>query len=47
MVQYNLKYWEAGDYKFIIQTPGNTSGKRKGKKEKVKEKATSGLKDFF
>lgn len=33
---------EAGDYKFIIQTP--EQGKNKSK-EKVKEKATSGLKD--
>jgi len=33
---------EAGDYKFIIQTPENLSP---GKQKKVKEKATSGLKD--
>ncbi|MCP9750541.1 hypothetical protein [Ferruginibacter sp. HRS2-29] len=35
---------EAGNYKFNIQTPGNTNGSKK-EKEKVKEKATSGLKD--
>ncbi|RQO68944.1 hypothetical protein DBR40_18330 [Pedobacter sp. KBW01] len=31
---------KAGDYKFIIQTPGKTNGNKK-----VKEKASSGLKD--
>jgi len=33
---------EAGNYKFIIQTPENPNP---GKQKKVKEKATSGLKD--
>lgn len=35
---------EAGNYKFLIQTPGNTNGNN-SKKKKVVEKATSGLKD--
>ena len=34
---------EAGDYKFLIQTPGNTNETQS--KKKVVEKATSGLKD--
>ncbi len=36
---------EAGDYKLIIETPGNNNAP--AKKEKVKEKATSGLKDVI
>ncbi|MGN6292108.1 MAG: MSCRAMM family protein [Chitinophagaceae bacterium] len=37
---------EPGNYKFIIQAPENMNENKKGK-EKVKEKATSGLKDVL
>lgn len=36
---------EAGNYKFIIKTPESNNGGNESKKEKVIEKASSGLKD--